>query len=113
MFSNTELKVQLINSARVLSFNYLITSLYALKDNDDNEESFDFKIPQFLLMCKKSQMVISHSLTINQWIIVERLLTPCSLAELFLSPPVKITPEEIQELFQILGTGHLLLKITN
>ncbi|MDD4974937.1 MAG: DNA-binding domain-containing protein [Bacteriovorax sp.] len=112
MLKGEEFKVQLVNSARVLSYNCLVSSLYALKDNESNEDDdFDFQIPQYLLMIKNDFMVKTHVLSKSQWEMVKILVTPNSLLKIFKNAPTNITPEEIQSLFQILGTDRLLLKL--
>jgi len=111
MLANGDLQVQLVSSARVLHYNYQITKLYALKDFDDKNDDhhFDFHIPEFILMNKNGQKIKTHILSKNQSDIIERFLKPNSLLEVFSNPPPTITPEEIQSLFQILGTDRLLL----
>ena len=116
MFANADLKVQLVNSARVLHYNYQITKLYDLKDcgeqdKEHNKDHFDFQIPEFILMYKNGQKVQTHILTKNQFDIIEKFLIPNSPLEVFSNPPMTITPEEIQTLFQILGTDKLLLPV--
>ena len=110
MFTNADLKLQLVNSARVLHYSYQITKLYALKDCDDSEH-FDFQIPEYILMNKTGQKVKTHILSKNQSDIMEKFLIPNSPLEVFSNPPITITPEEIQILFQILGTDRLLLPV--
>ncbi|MBC7539518.1 MAG: putative DNA-binding domain-containing protein [Bacteriovorax sp.] len=112
LIKDEDLKVQLVDSARVLNYHYLISDLYALKDSNSQEEhEFDFQIPQSLLMIKNDLVVKTHVLSKNQWEIMNYLLGSNSLTDLFLNVPASVTPEEIQSLFQILGSDRLLKRI--
>ena len=117
MINSQTTLVQLVNSARVFNYNYLITSLFALKDVDESKNieeqdvEFDFQHSQYILMLKNNLMVKTHLLSKNQWEIVKKLLTPNILIDIFQNGPDTVTPEEIKILFQILGTESLLLKL--
>ena len=102
--------VQLVDSLKILNYNYQINSLYQLKD-ENIEGPFDYKIPEYLIMIKNNLLVQIHQLSKNQWLLVKNLLTPNSFLDIFQNAPAKMTPVEIQSLFQILGLNRLLLKL--
>jgi hypothetical protein len=109
--SEVERLVQLVKSVRVFDYHYSITSLYQLKENenqDENDQHFDFMIPQFLLMFKENGIVKTHVLTKGQWEVVSMLQTKNSLLSILNALPESTTPEDIQSLFQILGSTRLL-----
>jgi hypothetical protein len=109
--SDVEQLVQLVKSARVLDYHYSIASLYRLKEDDnenENDQHFDFTIPQFLLMFKENGTVKTHVLTKGQWEVVSILQTKNSLLSILNSLPETTSPEDIQVLFQIFGSARLL-----
>ncbi|MGZ3808114.1 MAG: HvfC/BufC family peptide modification chaperone [Bacteriovorax sp.] len=106
-------KVQLVNSARLLHYSFLIDELYALKDatDDEGEQDFDFEHEQFLLMFKSDVMVKVYVLSKNQWEFMKNFQTPHSFSEIFQKAPATMTPEEMKSLFEILGSERLILKL--
>lgn len=103
--------VQLDQSARLLDYKYLITSLYTLKDSEiEDKEPFDFEMPQFILLYKRNSITRTHILSKNQAEILTKLRSPSTLQNIFNNTSATVTPEEIQTLFQFLGTERLILK---
>ncbi|MDO9182324.1 MAG: putative DNA-binding domain-containing protein [Bacteriovorax sp.] len=104
--------VKMVNSTRVLNYNYMISDLFNLKDktHSDEEAQLDFDKPQHLLMSKNGTQVKTYILTINQWIIIQKFVTGCNIQDIFNTTLTAITPDEIQSLFQILGGERLLLQ---
>lgn len=103
--------LQLVSSACLLSYNYAIEKLYSLKDqNEDEEEEFNFSQEEYILMFKKNSFVKMHILSKNQWSLLKNFQTPSAFLTCLKTAPATMTPEETQELFQILGTEQILLK---
>lgn len=110
MLTNHSAKICLVKSARLLNYNHSITSLYELKDkNLSNDDFFDFKIPEYILMIKNNLLVSTFTLSFNQWKVMANFLTPVSPLEIFQNNQLDITPGEIQSLFHIIGTNRLLI----
>ncbi len=109
--------IQLARSARILDYNFQITPLYALKnsevDDESNDEPFDFKIPQSILMYKLGVQVKTQVLSKNQINFLKQMTVASTLKACFANASADLIPEEIQILFQILGTERLILKLTN
>ncbi|MFA6236134.1 MAG: DNA-binding domain-containing protein [Bacteriovorax sp.] len=103
--------LRLCSSLRLLHFNFLITSLYALKDEEDKENELIYEFPEYVLMYKNGVMVKTITLSKNQFEILKKLLAPASLQHCLQNAPATVTPDEIQTLFTILGTERLLLKL--
>lgn len=104
--------VQLTNSARLLHCQFQIMKLYALKEENQNEP-FEFQEPESILIYKNDSRVKTKTLTKNQAELLSLFLSPISIPDCFQRAPKTISPEEIQELFQILGAERLLIKATN
>lgn len=104
-------KVQLIGSAKILNYSFTIDKLYSLKEtNENDEEEFNFEQEQYLLIHKSGVMVKIHALSKNQWEIMKKFQTPTALLSALQNAPATVTPDEIQNLFLILGTDRILLK---
>lgn len=103
--------VHLVQSAKLLAYNYSITSLYQVYETDGDEDAdFDFQNRDYLLLYKNKSVVKNQTLSKNQWEILLNLLTPISLSDLIKKAPTETTPEEIQSLFYLLGANRLLQK---
>lgn len=102
--------IQLTSSARVLEYQYQISSLYALKDSELEDGPFDFEIPQNILLYKIDSAVKTHTLSNAQCEIVKKMLLPTTLEACLQNAPTALTPEETQNLFQILGSERLIIK---
>jgi hypothetical protein len=101
--------VRLIQSAQLLHYHYLIDKIYSLSESDEESE-IDIEHEQYLVMFKRGVMVKTHSLSKNQSEIMKKFQTPATLLSALQSAPATVTPEEIQELFLILGKEQMLLK---
>lgn len=102
--------IQLTSSARVLEYQYQISLLYALKDSELEGEPFDIEIPQNILLYKIDSVVKTHTLSKTQCEILNKMLLPTTLEACLQNAPGALTPEETQNLFQILGTERLIIK---
>jgi len=102
--------LQMAASARVLQYNFLITSLYAMKDSDTEVEPFDFEMPQFILMYKNGVSVKTQVLSQAQADIARNIMDLSSLKASFQNTSADTDPQEIHKLFQILGMERLILK---
>lgn len=107
-FTNEGTLLKLVPSARLLHYDFTIDKIYTMKDED--EVNFDYNGEQSVLLFKKNSLIKMHLLSKNQWTVVNFFHTPCSLMNCIKSAPATMTPEEIQELFRILGTEQILLK---
>lgn len=101
------MKIVLSPSVFALAYNYSVESIYS---SGDEETELDYSNEQFILMFKKNSFVKMHLLSKNQYEIVKNFHTPVSLSECIKLAPATMTPAEMQELFQILGTEQILLK---
>lgn len=108
--ASNENKLTLVSSAVLLQFTYAIDKIYSLKDMEEAPENFQYDYDSFLLLFKKNSLVKMHTLSKNQWTIVNFFHTPHTLQECIQNAPATMTPEEMQELFLILGTEQILLK---
>lgn len=103
---------ELSQSARLLEYNFQITKLYALKESDSEEGRIDdYNFPQNILLYKCASVVKSKTLSKNQAAIVKRMVIPSPIQQCFQNVPATVTAEEIQGLFQILGTDRLISEI--
>lgn len=100
-------KLILSPSALLFSSDYSVERIYS---SGEEETEFDYFQAQHILMFKKKSFVKMHILSKNQYEIVKKFHTPISLMECINLAPVTMTPAEMQELFQILGTEQILLK---
>lgn len=101
--------IQLTTSANVFSYNYLISSLYALKDSEAENISLNFKTSEYIIMYKNESVVKTYSLTKDQHFLMNFIISPISVKSFFLNVPTSMNPKEIQELFEILGRDRLVL----
>lgn len=102
--------MELVPSAKILQYNFLITSLYALKDSNSEVEPFDFEIPQFILMYKNGIVVKTQIISQIQANIIKNITDLISLKACFQNTSDDTDPQEIQNLFQILGAERLISK---
>jgi hypothetical protein len=108
--SDEKNKLTLVPSACLMDFSYAIDQIYSLKDSEEAPENFQYDGHSYILLFKKNSLVKMHTLSKNQWSFVNFFHTPCSLLECIQNAPATMTPEEMQELFLILGTEQILLK---
>ena len=103
--------IRLVKSARLLSYNYTITSLFALKDNEEILDNFKFMEPQFVIIFKNELLVKFQVLSKHQWMILKNTINPSLLIEIINNAPTDITHEDMKNLFKYFGTDRLLLKL--
>lgn len=104
-------EVQLVTTAKLLEYQFDISGLFTLKDLDDSDseqEQFDYLKKQNIVIYKKGLKVLTHVLSQNQMEIVKNFLSPSNMEKCFQNAPATITPEEIQALFQFLGSERLI-----
>lgn len=103
--------VTLVPGLKLLKYNFLISSLYALKDQPDNEqEKFDIHQEDYSLMIKTHSVVKTYRLSTYQWdILLEFYNKNNSLFRVLENLNKQIQPEEVQALFKILGANQLLM----
>ncbi|MBP9682798.1 MAG: putative DNA-binding domain-containing protein [Bacteriovorax sp.] len=99
--------VKLIGPVQLASYHFQIQELCALK-NKKRRELLSFNSPEQLIIFKTNQVVRTRIITKNQFTILCKLKSPCSLNQVIQDAPEDTTPEEIQELFEFLTKEHLL-----
>lgn len=102
-------KLQLVPSAVVLSYDFSIEKIFSSCLSED-DSSFDFLIPQIILMFKKNGLVKMHLLSIDQSETLKKFHTPLSFSTCIKTAPATMTPDEMQSLFLIIGLEQILLK---
>lgn len=105
--SDEKMNLSLCPSALLLSYSYSVETIYS---SGDEESDLDYSHEQHILMFKKNAFVKMHLLSKNQYEFMKNFHTPVSLSECIKIAPATMTPVEMQELFQILGTEQILLK---
>lgn len=104
--SSGQSSIQLTKNIRLLQYENAISRLHQLKEDS---ETFDYQIAEYLMLFKSERLVKTHALSKNQFEIVKNIQAGIPLAECFQNAPATVTPQEIQTLFQILGTERLIL----
>lgn len=99
--------VELINPVQLASYQFQIQELCALK-NKKRKKILPFNGPEQLIIFKTNQIVRTRIITKNQFAILCKLKSPCSLNKVIQDAPEDTTPEEIQELFEFLAKEQLL-----
>jgi hypothetical protein len=104
-------EAQLIQSSILLKYNYKINELFDLMKHDKQVGQLEnFHAPQELVLFKTKNQIKHMTLSINQFCILESLTSPCSLERAMSNAPQETTPNEIKELFELIG-NECLLKI--
>jgi hypothetical protein len=102
-------KLSLVSSCKLLSFNFLISELYALKDaSDDNSSAFDYQNPEWLVLYKKNQFIMIKTLSQSQWEFLKYLETPKTMMEWISLAQNNIEASEIQELFEFISASEIV-----
>jgi len=104
-----ELELTLVNSCKLMTFNYLISELYALKDvSEENSSAFDYEQREWLVLYKKDQFIMIKTLSQSQWEFLKYLDSPKAILAWISMAQDKIEVSEIQELFEFLAHAELL-----
>lgn len=106
-FADEAAKLTLSPSCLLLSYDYAVEKIYSA---DETTNPFDPKEQQFILMFKKKSFVKIHLLSEAQHSTLKFFHTLSTLTECITKAPAKMTPEEMRELFWILGREQILLK---
>lgn len=100
-------KIKLVNSAHLLSFNFLISELYAIKDIDC-PTPFDFKKKEWLLLYKDHDTVMKKSLSKSQWEFLKILNENQSLTSSLELHKDHLNTTETTELFAFIASSKIL-----
>ena len=99
----------LTDSCKLLSYNFLISDLYALKDQPEEESKpFDYKKNEWIVLYKKEHFILIKSISQSQWEFLKLLENPLSMLDWFSMATDKISAPEVQQLFEFLGTAKLI-----
>lgn len=101
-------KLILASSVRLLDYTYKIDELFSTQENFESTDRYSDE--QYILLFKKNSLVKMHLLSKNQWEFMKKFHAPHSLLHCLQNAPVAMTPEEVRELFQILGSEQILVK---
>ena len=102
-------KLTLTSTCKLLSYDFLISELYALKDlAEENNSAFDYKQSEYIVIYKKDQFIMIKTLNKSQWEFLKQIETPQTILDWISSAQDKIDALEIQELFEFLSTAKLI-----
>jgi hypothetical protein len=106
-FGDEEAKLTFAPSCLLLAYDYAVEKIYSA---DEKTIPFDPNEQQFILMFKKESLVKIHLLSGAQHTTLKIFYTPTTLSACITKAPATMTPEEMRELFWILGREQILLK---
>jgi hypothetical protein len=105
----TGAKLILTPSCKLLTYPYLISELYAIKDLDeDQSHPFDYKKPEWLVLYKKENLIFIKAITQSQWEFLKLLEFPLNMLEWVNMASDQISSTEIQQLFEFIGSANLI-----
>ena len=100
-------KIKLVKSASLLSFNFLISELYAIKDIE-NPIPFDFLKEEWILLYKNHDTVMRKSLSKAQWEFLKALNENHSLILSLERQKDNLNTIETTELFAFIASSKIL-----
>ncbi len=101
--------IYLVNSLCFLQYDFLISKLYFLKDNNsDYQNPIEYENKEFIIMYKKNEIVLIKTFSQNQWQFLKIITAPTSFSKLIQEGETLVTKNELQDIFHFLNINSLL-----